>query len=442
MEMNLKLIFLIQGKSTLMALIGKRGIGGTKSGKITYGNATSKNRRVAYCPPVDVHIEYFTVMQSLFYSCLLRNSSKMLSNQQCSNECLRVATAVGLEKSLDKVVGSNTVKGTSRGERRLLSIATELLGIPFALCLDDPMSGTHGFIPSRSFMHHRINLLHIFSAGLDSEAAVRVANVLSSLASQEKKTVLCSLHHPARELLYQSNWQDILFLSAGSIVYCGPIHILESYLIKLSLYDYPLDMPAEYVLSPVEYVLELLGKPDSSEMLCIHWSSPSNKQWVDLQSIDIAVSIDMTPVNPDEKEDKEGIDDIPHRVWYEIVVVSVRHFMYKLYALEGGMRTIIGRYILSGILFGITFQNTGKQMHSLDSVFKYEDANFYNASYNMMSIEFCMCCFIVVSCCLSIAEMYHMREFFEQEAVSIAFINPLPSSLLPPINLLHTCSLC
>lgn len=129
-----------------MALIGKRGIGGTKSGEITYGNATSKNRRVAYCPPVDVHIEYFTVMQSLYYSCLLRNSSKMLSQKQCTKECLRVATAVGLEKALDKVVGSSSVTGTSRGERRLLSIATELLGIPFALCLDDPMSGNNTYI--------------------------------------------------------------------------------------------------------------------------------------------------------------------------------------------------------------------------------------------------------------------------------------------------------
>lgn len=126
-----------------MALIGKQGIGGTQSGDIKYVTSSTKNRRVAYCPSIDEHIEYFTVMQSLYYSCLLRNSNRILSDASCNRECLGVATAVGLQSSLNKVVGSNIVKGISKGEKRLLSIATELLGGPIALCLDDPMSGIY-----------------------------------------------------------------------------------------------------------------------------------------------------------------------------------------------------------------------------------------------------------------------------------------------------------
>ena len=113
------------------------------TGSISYNNNMSTNRRVAHCASVDVHIEYFTVMQELYYSCLLRNSYRIMSDKECTQACLAVAAAVGLEKSLDTVVGSNMIRGCSRGERRLLSIAIELLGTPLALCLDEPLSGAY-----------------------------------------------------------------------------------------------------------------------------------------------------------------------------------------------------------------------------------------------------------------------------------------------------------
>ena len=246
--------------------------------------------------------------------------------------------------------------------------------------------------------------------------------MLTSLAEHNKKTIVCSLHYPSKELLYQSGWHNLVFLSGGRLVYNGTIALLDTYLAECCL------RPAESVSSDksssaVEFMLEVLGDVDRSMGMVEAW----NMGGVDLshwltEPAGVFPRVDSKQPISDIFEDhdsdsKSSQQQHHHHLWYEIRIVSLRHFMYKLQALEGGLRTIIGRYVLAGILFGFTFRKEGREMEEQKSVFEFKEANFFDASYNMMSLEFCMCCFLVVSCCLAIPEMYHMREYLDREAV-------------------------
>ena len=257
--------------------------------------------------------------------------------------------------------------------------------------------------------------------GLDADAALRVANVLSSLAVRDHKSVVCSLHYPSPEILYQSNWHNILFMSEGKVIYNGKITALADYITRLNILSF---LAVDTAPCAVEFTLDILGKdPSASGILSAAWLRRGNKtRWLDTSPDVVIPGGGEALIGSEHSERKECSLDTEgyatHRVLYEIAIVSLRHFMYKVHAREGGYRTVIGRYILAGVLFGVTFQNTGRDMQDQRSVFEFKEANFFDASYNMMSIEFCMCCFIVVSCCLSIPEMYHMREYYGRETVS------------------------
>lgn len=97
-------------------------------------------RSIAYVPSTDVHIGEFTVMESLYYSAQLRMGG-YISGEACRKRCLKVAEEVGLETSMDTVIGTALNKGISGGQMRRLTIATELLALPRALCLDEPTTG-------------------------------------------------------------------------------------------------------------------------------------------------------------------------------------------------------------------------------------------------------------------------------------------------------------
>eukprot|EP01018_Ginkgo_biloba_P007515 Gb_05241 [translate_table: standard] len=88
---------------------------------------------------------------------------------------------MGLQDSVNTRIGGWRSKGISGGEKRRVSIAIEILTRPKLLFLDEPTSG------------------------LDSAAAFHVVKRLLSLARDDRRTVIASIHQPSSEVFQLFN---------------------------------------------------------------------------------------------------------------------------------------------------------------------------------------------------------------------------------------------
>ena len=85
-------------------------------------------------------------------------------------------TWLNLHKCKNTKIGSSLKKGLSGGEKKRVSIATEMLTNPSVIFLDEP------------------------TTGLDSKSALDVAGIIRMLA-RNKRTVVTTIHQPSSELL-------------------------------------------------------------------------------------------------------------------------------------------------------------------------------------------------------------------------------------------------
>ena len=81
--------------------------------------------------------------ENLYYGAKLRVYN--LSESECSNLCETTALSVGLQGTLDTIVGTDLIKGISGGQARRLSIAMALLAAPRIICLDGELSVSYYF---------------------------------------------------------------------------------------------------------------------------------------------------------------------------------------------------------------------------------------------------------------------------------------------------------
>ena len=139
-----------------MDLVADRKTAGTVVGKILFGGKHIRPSRssIAYVQAFDAHIGDFTVLQTLYYNARLRFSG--LSEEEYVAKCHEAAAAVELEGAMEVPVGSELRKGISGGQKKLLSIAVELLAVPAILCMDEPTSGGLG---AWRILYYNLNLL-------------------------------------------------------------------------------------------------------------------------------------------------------------------------------------------------------------------------------------------------------------------------------------------
>lgn len=125
-----------------MDLVAGRKLDGAMCGDILIDGCVPSDLSspIAYVQSTDVHIGEFTVLENLYFAARLRLGGQC-NPEECLRRCIDIAASLGLEGALQVVVGSDLVKGISGGQKKRLSIAIELLAIPFILCLDEPTTG-------------------------------------------------------------------------------------------------------------------------------------------------------------------------------------------------------------------------------------------------------------------------------------------------------------
>eukprot|EP00922_Rhytidocystis_sp_ex-Travisia-forbesii_P039047 GHVS01058143.1.p1 GENE.GHVS01058143.1~~GHVS01058143.1.p1 ORF type:complete len:483 (-),score=52.12 GHVS01058143.1:89-1537(-) len=144
-------------------------------------------------------------------------------------------------------------RGISGGEKKRLSVSTELLTIPSVIFADEPTSG------------------------LDAFMAESVVTVLQRLAT-EGRTIITTIHQPSTEVF--EKFTKLMLLSEGRIVYFGPRAAAVPWFMRLGCACPP-------YANPADFFIELLAIPSSGTerankvQLIDGWIEAWNTQGVD-----------------------------------------------------------------------------------------------------------------------------------------------------------------
>ncbi|CAB5321699.1 unnamed protein product [Rhizophagus irregularis] len=226
------------GKTTLLNILGDRvGNKGVKGTITMNGFKPTKcsKRYVAYCTQDDIFFPEITVKDTLGFTARLR-----LPRDVPLDDKLKQVDAtmqlLNLTKSARTKIGDNRVRGVSGGERKRVSIASELLTDPSVILLDEPTSG------------------------LDSALALELAKILKELAIKQRKTIIIVIHQPSSQVF--EIFDKLMLMCDGHMVYFGKRANVADYLANLGFKCHP-----NYNLA--DYILELLND-DASKQKLIH----------------------------------------------------------------------------------------------------------------------------------------------------------------------------
>ncbi|WOG99643.1 hypothetical protein DCAR_0518996 [Daucus carota subsp. sativus] len=186
------------GKSTLLdTLAGRLGSNTKQSGDILINGRrqTLAFGTSAYVTQDDSLMTTLTVWEAVYFSAQLQLPDSM----PIAEKRERAETTIvdmGLQNAMNTRIGGWTVKGLSGGQKRRVSICIEILTRPSLLFLDEPTSG------------------------LDSAASYHVMSRIITLAQQDKRTIIASIHQPSAEVF--ELFHNLCLLSSGRQVYFGP----------------------------------------------------------------------------------------------------------------------------------------------------------------------------------------------------------------------------
>ncbi|KAK5584609.1 hypothetical protein RB653_006223 [Dictyostelium firmibasis] len=228
------------GKTSLLDILSGRKNVGNLDGKVLINGApVGKNfKRISgYVTQDDIQIGTLTCREHLMFAALL----KLPENMSLETKQQRVASVLeelGLTRVADNPIGTSEKRGISGGERRRLSIATELIVDPSILFIDEPTSG------------------------LDSHSASELITKLKQLANNSTKgqrTIIFSIHQPSAELFEQ--FDNLILLHQGNPYFSGKREDSVNYFIRQKIagmtefekqnYRMHLKNPADFIISMV-----------------------------------------------------------------------------------------------------------------------------------------------------------------------------------------------
>eukprot|EP00056_Hartaetosiga_gracilis_P011963 m.186099 g.186099 ORF g.186099 m.186099 type:complete len:1006 (+) comp13612_c2_seq5:2233-5250(+) len=229
------------GKSSFLQATA--GILQPTKGKILYNGKMAKdsesrvNRITAFVGQDDLHLPQLTVRETLMFAAQNANVTGHLPNTElirCYNEervdlLLRI---LGLTNCADTIVGNDSVRGVSGGEKRRVSIGEQLITNARVICLDQ------------------------YSTGLDTSTTIDITRSLIAWAHITGGTVVASMLQPPPEVVEM--YDNILILRSGQLVYAGSRDELRPFLVDAGFFCPKemdtADIVTEIVTHPMSWV--------------------------------------------------------------------------------------------------------------------------------------------------------------------------------------------
>ncbi|GFP81742.1 ABC transporter g family member 1 [Phtheirospermum japonicum] len=239
------------GKSTLIDALANRMAKGSVKGAITLNGEQLESRLLkvisAYVMQDDLLFPMLTVEETLMFAAEFR-LPRTLSKSKKKLRVQALIDQLGLRNAAKTVIGDEGHRGVSGGERRRVSIGTDIIHDPILLFLDEPTSG------------------------LDSTSAYMVVKVLQRIA-QSGSIVIMSIHQPSYRIM--GLLDRMIFLSRGQTVYSGPPSNLPLF---FSDFGHPIPDNENRTEFALDLIRELEGSPGGTKSLV-----EFNKSWQTLK---------------------------------------------------------------------------------------------------------------------------------------------------------------
>jgi len=220
------------GKSTLLNTLAFRNLTGLEVEGRRLANqrvvtTTSLTSVSGYVQQEELFINVLSVTEHLTFQSQVRMPKEMKKAER-RERVEQVIKELGLAKSANTMIGN-----LSGGEKRRLSVASELLTDPKLLFCDEPTSG------------------------LDSHMAASVVDLLLGLAGQGR-TVICTIHQPSSQVF--ATFDRLLLLAEGRTAYLGPARGSSKDFFASQGFPCPQDF------NPADHLIGLLAVEPGSEV--------------------------------------------------------------------------------------------------------------------------------------------------------------------------------
>ncbi|XP_065217134.1 protein scarlet-like [Planococcus citri] len=224
------------GKSTLMSVLANRQSRDFKvNGDIRLNGQKIPpelmKRISGFVYQDDLFVPTLTVSEHLHLAARIKLDKKttIKHRKELVDEIL---TDVGLKNCENRFIGnSNDEEGKlnlSGGERKRLSVATELLMNPALLFCDEP------------------------TTGLDSFTALKLMTIMRNMTSQGGKTIICSIHQPSVKIF--DLFHQIILLHKGKVAFCGTTENALEFFQSIGYFYNKQQNPADYLVKSLSIV--------------------------------------------------------------------------------------------------------------------------------------------------------------------------------------------
>ncbi|KAL9630933.1 MAG: hypothetical protein Q9204_004472, partial [Flavoplaca sp. TL-2023a] len=377
------------GKTTLLNVLAHRKgstalqVSGTLNVNGSRTSTTAFQAISSYVEQEDALIGSLTVRETLDFAARLSLSRSSLVEE--------LLASFGLRDQANTLVGTPIRKGISGGQKRRLSIASQLITAPKILFLDEPTSG------------------------LDSTASFEVIKYLKKVVQQHRLIVIASIHQPSTATF--DLFDKLLLLSAGQTCYFGPVSSVRAHMdIRGS--------PIPLYMNPAEFLLDLTSSDfadDSHEA-----NTNIAKLHADWRASDAAKALASSmPLSPAEKPDSPNqlrSTKAAHAGFFAIVLALLHRSFIKSYrdVVAYGIR--FAMYIGLAIMMGTVWLRLPETQSSIGP---FTNAIFFGSAFmSFMAVAYVP------------AFLEDRATFIKERANGLYGATALPFPPMPKINLL------
>ena len=250
------------GKSTFLNALSGRvistpnmsidGLISVNKHKYKIGKSSAIKYISAYVLQHDILSPALTVKESLTFGAQL-SSQECKSKSDFEAKADTVIQSLHLDKVSNTLIGNESIKGISGGEKKRVSVGMELITNPDIIYLDEPTSG------------------------LDSYTSYTTIKLLKEFASENKKQVIMTIHQPSTEIFKMID--VVMLLAQGHVVYFGHVNDCLKY------FEYPLDSD----MNPADYIVEEI---QTNELKYIEkWKDNIYKNNIDSHTKTLAITV-------------------------------------------------------------------------------------------------------------------------------------------------------